>query len=125
MRRRLSKPAESPRAASGSGLASLTLPVIAPPAGLLVDERPVEEHRRTQELRLSGQCRLLRTPPPSGERQTDGTAWPGAAGAERMPPGGGLRVRTVGVSPLVVKCRQMVPSGWALAAPNAGQRGPG
>ncbi len=62
MRRRLAEPAESPRAASGSGLASLTLPVIARPAGLLVDERSFEEHRRTQEPRLSGQCWLTFTP---------------------------------------------------------------
>ena len=37
----------------------LTLPVIAPPADLPVDERPFEEHRRTQEARLSGQSHLM------------------------------------------------------------------
>ena len=58
MRRRLVKPAGSPRADSRSGRASLTLPVTAPPAGLPVDAGPFEERRRTQEWRLSGRCRL-------------------------------------------------------------------
>jgi hypothetical protein len=40
MRRKLAKPAERPRADAGRGLALLTLPVIAPPVGLLFDERP-------------------------------------------------------------------------------------
>ncbi len=72
MRRRSVKPAGSPRADSRSGLASLTLPVTAPPAGLPVDERPFEEHRRTQERRLSGQCRVI--PPPTAIVATVGDA---------------------------------------------------
>ena len=58
MRRRLAKPAESFRAALGSGPASLTLPGIAPAADLLVDVRPFKEHPRTRGQRLSGRCRL-------------------------------------------------------------------
>lgn len=37
-----------PPPASGSGLAPPTLPVIAPQAGLPVDDRPFEGHRRTR-----------------------------------------------------------------------------
>jgi hypothetical protein len=40
------------------GLPPFTRASLAPPAGLLVDERPFAEHRRTQEQRLSGECRL-------------------------------------------------------------------
>src|SRR3954462_5886989 len=54
LRRRMEELAERPRPASGSDLTSPMLPVIAPPVGLLVDERPFEEHRRTQEQRPSG-----------------------------------------------------------------------
>ena len=36
----------------------------------------------------------------SGQMQTDGTAGPGAANADRLPPKAEARVRTVGVAPL-------------------------
>ena len=36
----------------------------------------------------------------SGQRQTEGTHWPGAAGADRSPPGTRARVPTVGATPL-------------------------
>ena len=38
---------------------------------------------------------------PSGQMQTDGTAWPGAAGAKRLLSAGRAGVRNVGVAPLV------------------------
>ena len=64
MRRWLEEPAERPRPAPGSGLTLPTLPVIAPPFGLLVDQRPFEEPVKPRKPGYLGNaCQIIPRPP--------------------------------------------------------------
>ena len=55
-RHELAIPVRSPQADARSGLPLLTPAVCAPPGGLPIDERPIEEHCRIYQRRLSGRC---------------------------------------------------------------------
>ena len=59
MCRRLEEPAGRTREDALGGLRSFKRASFTPPADLPVDDYPLEEHRRAQEWRPSGQCRII------------------------------------------------------------------